>query len=91
MSISPILTDGLRGKKQLETPIKFLWSFASNTVVNQHSDIGSTHRILADDSLCEMIVVIDNVMTSSARYADIVLPGNEQLRGDRSLLSGLCR
>ena len=69
------LADGLRGKKQLETSIKFLWSFASNTVVNQHSDIGQTHRILADDSLCEMIVVIDNVMTSSARYADILLPG----------------
>jgi anaerobic dimethyl sulfoxide reductase subunit A len=68
------LADGLRGKKRLETPIKFLWSFASNTLVNQHSDIGSTHRILADESRCEMIVVIDNVMTSSARYADILLP-----------------
>ena len=67
--------DGLKGKRRLETPIKFLWSFASNTLVNQHSDIGSTHRILIDDNLCEMIVLIDNVMTASARYADIVLPG----------------
>jgi len=69
------LSDGLKKKRRLETPIKFLWSFASNTLVNQHSDIGSTHRLLADDGLCEMIVVIDNVMTASARYADIVLPG----------------
>jgi len=69
------LSDGLKGKQRLETPIKFLWSFASNTLVNQHSDIGSTHRILADESLCEMIVLIDNVMTASACYADIVLPG----------------
>jgi anaerobic dimethyl sulfoxide reductase subunit A len=69
------LRDGLKGKKRLETPIKFLWSFASNILVNQHSDIGRTHRILADESLCEMIVLIDNVMTASARYADIVLPG----------------
>ena len=69
------LSDGLKGKQRLETPIKFLWSFASNTLVNQHSDIGSTHRILADESLCEMIVLIDNVLTASARYADIVLPG----------------
>ena len=69
------LSDGLKKKQRLETPIKFLWSFASNTLVNQHSDIANTHRILADDSLCEMIVLIDNVMTSSARYADIVLPG----------------
>jgi len=69
------LGDGLIGKQRLATPIKFLWSFASNTLVNQHSDIGRTHRILSDESLCEMIVLIDNVMTASARYADIVLPG----------------
>ncbi len=69
------LSDGLKGKKRLETPIKFLWSFASNILVNQHSDIGNTHRVLVDESLCEMIVLIDNVMTASARYADIVLPG----------------
>lgn len=69
------LGDGLKRKQRLETPIKFLWSFASNTLVNQHSDIGSTHRFLTDESLCEMIVLIDNVMTASARYADIVLPG----------------
>lgn len=69
------LGDGLQGKQRLETPIKFLWSFASNTLVNQHSDIGTTHRILVDESRCEMIVLIDNVMTASARYADIVLPG----------------
>ena len=69
------LNAGLKHKQRLETPIKFIWSFASNTLVNQHSDIGNTHRILADDRLCEMIVVIDNVMTASARYADILLPG----------------
>ncbi len=69
------VSDGLKGKQRLETPIKFLWSFASNTLVNQHSDIGRTHGILADEGQCEMIVLIDNVMTASARYADIVLPG----------------
>ncbi len=66
---------GLKGRHRLKTSIKFLWSFASNTLINQHSDIGNTHRILGDESLCEMIVLIDNVMTASARYADIVLPG----------------
>lgn len=69
------LTHGLRGKERLETPIKFLWGYATNTLINQHSDIRETHRILSDESLCEMIVIIDNVMTSSAKYADIVLPG----------------
>jgi anaerobic dimethyl sulfoxide reductase subunit A len=66
--------DGLKGRERLKTPIKFMWNFASNTLINQHSDIGRTHTILADDNQCEMIVLIDNVMTSSARYADIVLP-----------------
>ena len=69
------LGDGLKGRERLQSPIKFLWSFASNTLVNQHSDIASTQRALGDTGLCEMIVLIDNVMTASARYADIVLPG----------------
>lgn len=33
-----------------------------------------THEILQDDKKCEMIVVIDCHMTSSAKYADILLP-----------------
>ena len=69
------LTCGLRGAKRLTTPIKFIWNFASNMLTNQHSDINRTIQILADERLCEMIVVIDNVMTASARNADIVLPG----------------
>jgi anaerobic dimethyl sulfoxide reductase subunit A len=68
------LNSGLRGKKRLETPIKFIWNFASNTLINQHSDINRTKRILSDEEKCEMIVVIDNVMTASARFADILLP-----------------
>ena len=68
------LSDGLQGRQHLDTPIKFLWNIASNTLVNQHSDIVRTDRILRDPALCEMIVVVDTVMTASARYADIVLP-----------------
>jgi anaerobic dimethyl sulfoxide reductase subunit A len=68
------IRDGLRGKDRLTTPIKFLWSFASNMLINQHSDIGQTCQILADEDLCETIVLIDTVMTASARYADILLP-----------------
>jgi anaerobic selenocysteine-containing dehydrogenase len=66
--------DGLKGREKLEVPVKFLWSFASNTLINQHSDIGQTRLILTDERLCETIVLIDNVMTASARYADILLP-----------------
>jgi anaerobic dimethyl sulfoxide reductase subunit A len=66
--------DGVRGKDKLDVPIKFIWNYAGNCLVNQHSEINRTHEILADDTLCEMIVVIDNHMTSSARYADLILP-----------------
>ncbi|MFV5237208.1 selenate/tellurate reductase subunit YnfE [Enterobacter mori] len=68
------LRDGVRGKDKLDVPIKFIWNYAGNTIINQHSDINKTHEILQDESKCEMIVVIDNFMTSSAKYADIVLP-----------------
>ena len=54
--------------------VEFIWNYAGNTIINQHSDINKTHEILQDESKCEMIVVIDNFMTSSAKYADIVLP-----------------
>ncbi|MEY7846707.1 DMSO/selenate family reductase complex A subunit [Klebsiella africana] len=66
--------DGVRGKEKLDVPIKFLWNYAGNTIINQHSDINKTHDILQDESKCETIVVIDNFMTSSAKYADLLLP-----------------
>ncbi|MCU0952218.1 MAG: molybdopterin-dependent oxidoreductase [Burkholderiaceae bacterium] len=66
--------DGVRGVDQLKVPIKFMWVQQSNTLINQHADTNKTHRILQDDSKCEFIVVIDNQMTPSARYADILLP-----------------
>ena len=68
------LRDGVRGKDKLDVPIKMIWNYAGNCLVNQHSDINRTHQILQDDKKCEMIVVIDCHMTSSAKYADILLP-----------------
>ncbi|MEZ6959981.1 MULTISPECIES: DmsA/YnfE/YnfF family dimethyl sulfoxide reductase [unclassified Aeromonas] len=66
--------DGIRGVDKLKAPIKFIWNYAGNCLINQHADINRTHDILQDEKACEMIVVIDNHMTSSAKYADIVLP-----------------
>lgn len=66
--------DGIRGVEKLNVPIKFIWNYAGNCLVNQHAEINRTHDILQDDTQCEMIVVIDNHMTSSAKYADILLP-----------------
>ncbi len=66
--------DGVQGKAKLDVPIKFIWNYAGNCLINQHSQINRTHDILQDDKKCEMIVVIDNHMTASAKYADLVLP-----------------
>ncbi len=66
--------DGVMGADHLPVGIKFLWNYAGNTIINQHSNINRTHRILQDEAKCEFIVVIDTFMTASARYADILLP-----------------
>jgi DmsA/YnfE family anaerobic dimethyl sulfoxide reductase A subunit len=65
---------GLRGKDSLEHGIKFLWNSSGNSLINQHSDINSAKKTLQDESKCEFIVVVENRLTSSAMYADILLP-----------------
>jgi anaerobic dimethyl sulfoxide reductase subunit A len=68
--------DGLQGVKRLSSNIKMLINFAGNTLVNQHSDINNTIRILKDTSMCEFILCSDVFMTPSARFADILLPAS---------------
>ena len=68
------IRDGVRGKDKLDVPIKFMWCYASNTLINQNSHISRTHEILQDDSKCEMIVGMDHFVTASAKYYDILLP-----------------
>jgi Tat-targeted selenate reductase subunit YnfE len=36
--------DGVRGKEKLDVPIKFIWNYAGNTIINQHSDINKPTR-----------------------------------------------
>ena len=74
------LADGVQGVDKLNAPIKFIWQYAGNALINQHGDTNRTDKILRDTSKCEMIVVIDNQMTPSARYADIILPDVIQRR-----------
>jgi anaerobic dimethyl sulfoxide reductase subunit A len=71
--------DGIRGKDKLDVPIKFIWNYAGNTLINQHGDVNRTVKLLEDDTLCEMIVVIDTHMAPSARFADILLPDTSSL------------
>ncbi|MDR0309050.1 MAG: molybdopterin-dependent oxidoreductase [Coriobacteriales bacterium] len=68
------LNAGVKGADKLNNDIKLIWNYAGNCLTNQHGDINYTHDILSDESKCEFILVWDTVMTSSAKYADILLP-----------------
>lgn len=58
----------------LGSNIKFIWNYGSNAMINQHGDINRNIEILSDESKVEMIVTIDNQLSVSARYSDILLP-----------------
>lgn len=67
-------TAGLRGRDRLGHGIKFLWNSSGNSLINQHSDINAAKKVLEDETACEFIVVVENRMTSSAMFADVLLP-----------------
>ncbi len=41
----------VRGKDKLDVPIKMIWNYAGNCLINQHSEINRTHEILQDDEV----------------------------------------
>lgn len=63
----------------LKSNIKFIFNIAGNTLVNQHADLNRTVRILRDEQLVEFIVVSDQFLTPSAKYADLLLPADHSL------------
>ncbi|MFA0414457.1 DMSO/selenate family reductase complex A subunit [Vibrio renipiscarius] len=67
-------TDGIQGDERMRTPIKFILAYSGNVLMNQHADLNRQAEIVKDESLAEFIVVCDNHMTASARYADLLLP-----------------
>lgn len=71
--------DGVRHAPALPVGIKFLASLAGNCLINQHSDIQQTKALLADEHLCEFVLVSDEFMTATAQFADIVLPSTNVL------------
>lgn len=74
--------DRLTGVEKLDTNIKMMFNLAGNTLVNQHSDVNDSIRILKDETKCEFILCTDIFMTPSARYADILLPGTSVFEGN---------
>lgn len=71
--------NGVIGGNKLKSDIKMILNLAGNCLINQHGDINRTKEILADTNKCEFIVCSEIFMTSSAKYADILLPGISML------------
>ena len=71
--------DGVRGTDKLDSKLKLIWSVASNILINQHADTNRSAKILKDTNLVEFIVVQDQFMTPSARFADLILPACTQM------------
>lgn len=69
---------GVRGLATQDTalplPIKFIWNYAGNCMLNQHADVNSTMTMYKDETLLECIVTIDNYFTPSAMISDYILP-----------------
>ncbi len=70
--------DGIRGAEKLDNDIKLIYAVATNCLINQHADVNRTVEILRDESKVEFIVVQDNFLTPTARFADIILPACTQ-------------
>ena len=66
--------DGVRDASKLTTDIKCIWAVACNALINQHGNVNRTARILADEKKVEFLLVQDNFLTPTARFADILLP-----------------
>ncbi|WP_254555652.1 molybdopterin-dependent oxidoreductase, partial [Salmonella enterica] len=70
------------GADRLKNGIKLFFNQAGNTLLNQHGETNSTRQILADESLCETIIVFENHMTPSAMYAYLLLPETSYLEAE---------
>lgn len=71
----PVDDDGNPTNTKLDVPIKMVWQYSGNSILNQTGDNNRSVEILQDDTKCELIVVCDIQYTTSARYADYILPG----------------
>ena len=84
-------TMGVKGVDKLKTGIKLFINQAGNALLNQHGDINRTRKILADEALCETIVVIENHMTPLCEICRYSAAGNQlsgSRRSGRQLLCG---
>jgi anaerobic dimethyl sulfoxide reductase subunit A len=59
-----------------------IFNLGGNCLVNQHTDSNGAAAILRDEKFVESIVVSEQFMTASARFADIVLPADAMYERD---------
>ncbi|MDR1378452.1 MAG: molybdopterin-dependent oxidoreductase [Synergistaceae bacterium] len=74
--------DGVMGVGKLDANIKMIFNLAGDTLINQHSNVNRSARILHDTTMCEFIVCSDLFLTPSAKFADILLPGTSLFEGE---------
>lgn len=65
---------GLKDADKLDSNIRLLFSLAGNYLANQNPDLHQAVKVLEDESKIKFIVASDLFMTSSAKYADVLLP-----------------
>lgn len=78
----PVDAKGNPTNTKLSVPIKMVWQYAGNSIVNQTGDNNGSVAILQDESKCELIVCCDIQYTVSARYSDYILPGTSAAEED---------
>ena len=69
---------GVVGADRLGSDIKLIYAVATNCLVNQHANLNRSVGILRDESKVEFLVVQDQFLTSTAQFADLVLPACTQ-------------
>jgi anaerobic dimethyl sulfoxide reductase subunit A len=70
--------DGVTGVPRLTSDIKLIYAVATNCLINQHANVNRSAEILRDQAKVEFIVVQDNFLTPTAKFADIILPACTQ-------------
>jgi anaerobic dimethyl sulfoxide reductase subunit A len=70
--------EGVIGAECLTSDIKLIYGVATNCLINQHADVNRSAALLRDESKVEFIVIQDNFLTSTAKFADMVLPACTQ-------------
>lgn len=71
----PVDDNGNPTNISLDVPLKGIFQYGSNSLVNQTGDNNRSVEILQDETKAELIVTCDIQYTVSARYSDYVLPG----------------